>query len=66
MGKGNIELPKGSLLSVTFTKGSERLRLCLKDDILESPRRVSSVEESKRISLVLADKPIRELFNVEG
>ena len=65
MGKGNVELKKGSSLSVTFTKGSERLRLCLKDDILGSLRRVSSMEESTRISLVLADKPIREIFNVE-
>jgi len=65
MGKRNIELRKGKSLSVTFTKGGERVRLILKDELLESLRKVSSKEESEHIALTLVDRSIQELFVLE-
>ena len=65
MGKRNIELRKGKSLSVTFTKGGERVRLILKEDLLESLRKVSSKEESEHIALTLVDRSIQELFVLE-
>jgi formylmethanofuran dehydrogenase subunit E len=65
MGKRNIELRRGKSLSVTFTKGGERVRLILKDELLESLRKVSSKEESEHIALTLVDRSIRELFVLE-
>lgn len=65
MGKGNIELRKGDSLSVTFMKEGKELRLCLRDDILESLKSLSSMEQSKEVALTLIDKPIQMLFIVK-
>ena len=65
MGKGNIELRKGDSLSVTFMKKDKVLRLCLRDDILESLKRLSSMEKSREAALALVDKPIQIFFRIE-
>ena len=65
MGKGNIELRKGDSLSVTFMKKGKGLRLCLRDDILESLRRLSSMEQSKEVAMTLVDRPIQTFFKIE-
>jgi formylmethanofuran dehydrogenase subunit E len=65
MGKGNIELRRGSSLSVTFVKGDKRLNLCLKDEILERLKRIPSEDESRKTALTLVDKPIQEFFDIE-
>lgn len=65
MGKGSIELRRGNSLLVTFMKDGERLRLCLKDDVLENLKSVSSLEESERMALALLDKPVQELFDIQ-
>jgi len=64
MGKGNIKLKKGDSLSVTFMRGGEKLKLCLKEAVLESLRKISSMEEAKQAALALVDKPIREIFDI--
>jgi formylmethanofuran dehydrogenase subunit E len=64
MGKGNIELKKGDSLAVTFMKDCERLRLTLKNEVLESLKRAPSMEESQKIAVTLAKKPIRDLFDI--
>jgi len=64
MGKGNIKLKKGDSLSVTFMRGGEKLKLCLKEAVLESLRKISSMEEAKQTALALVDKPLREIFDI--
>jgi len=64
MGKGNIKLKKGDSLSVTFMRGGEKLKLCLKEAVLESLRKISSMEEAKQAALALVDKPLREIFDI--
>ncbi|MCW4020684.1 MAG: formylmethanofuran dehydrogenase subunit E family protein [Candidatus Bathyarchaeota archaeon] len=66
LGKGNIELKKGDFLSVTFIKGNEKIKLCLKEDVLKRLRRSSSMEEAKRTALTLVDQPVHELFDIEN
>jgi len=65
MGKGNIELKKGSSLSVTFIKDDKKIKLSLKDDILESLKKISSKRESEKTALNLTKKLIRELFDIK-
>jgi len=65
MGKGNIELKKGRSLSVIFIKDDKKLKLTLKDDILESLKKTSSKKESKKTALSLSKKFIRELFDIK-
>jgi formylmethanofuran dehydrogenase subunit E len=65
MGKGNIKLRKGRNISVLFLKEGKKLRLRLKDNVLESIKEISSGEESRRLSLKLLDTPMSELFEVE-
>jgi len=47
-----------------FLEG-KTLRLCLRDDILESLRRLSSMEQSKEVALTLVDRPIQIFFKIE-
>lgn len=65
MGKGNIKLRKGKNVSALFTKEGRKLRLTLKNNVLESVKSVSSEEESRRMSLDLMRKSISELFETE-
>ena len=65
MGKGNIKLRRGKNTSVLFLKEGRKLRLKLKDKVLESIKEVSSEEESKRLSLKLLNMPVSELFEVQ-
>jgi hypothetical protein len=65
MGKGNIKLRRGKNTSVLFLKEGRKLRLKLKDKVLESIKEVSSEEESKRLSLKLLNSPVSELFEVQ-
>jgi len=65
MGKRNIILRKGKNTSVLFLKEGKKLRLKLKDNVLESIKRISSEEESRRESLKLSGRPVSELFEIE-
>jgi len=65
MGKRNIKLRKGKNTSVLFLKEGKKLRLKLKDNVLESIKRISSEEESRRESLKLSGRPVSELFEIE-
>ena len=64
MGKGNIELRRGSSLTVLFMKDDDHLTLCLKEDILKNLKGVSSRKESEKTILNFLSKPIQELFNI--
>jgi len=64
MGKGNIKLRKGKDVSVLFTKEGRRLRLTLKNDVLESIKSISSEGESRRVSLDLMKRFVSELFEI--
>lgn len=66
MGKRNIKLMKGDGVSVLFLKEGKRLRLRLKNEVLNFARGVPFGEESRRAALSLLDKSIPELFEVEG
>ncbi len=65
MGKRNIKLRKNKNTSVLFLKEGKKLRLKLKDNVLESIKKISSEEESRRESLRLSDRPVSELFEIE-
>lgn len=64
MGKGNIKLKQSNALSVHFIKGDKSLTLCLKNDILASLEKGSSIEELEETALSLSKKPISELFDI--
>jgi formylmethanofuran dehydrogenase subunit E len=65
IGKGNIALRNGPLLSVTFMKGDRRLKIYLKDKILERLKIITSKDESRKMALTLIDKHIQEFFDIE-
>jgi formylmethanofuran dehydrogenase subunit E len=65
MGKRNIKLRKGKNVSVLFLKEGKKLRMKLKDMVLESIKGISSEEEARRASLKLLGRPVLELFEVE-
>jgi formylmethanofuran dehydrogenase subunit E len=65
MGKRNIKLRKSKNVSVLFLKEGKKLRLTLKDTVLESIKDISSEEESAEVSLTLLGRPVSELFKVE-
>ena len=65
MGKGNIELKNGHNLSVTFVRGSKRLKLSLRDEVLEGLKKIHSKEDSEKTALALIDRPLQELFQIE-
>jgi formylmethanofuran dehydrogenase subunit E len=65
MGKGNIKLRRGKNTSVLFQKEGRKLRLKLKDKVLEAIKAASSEEESKRLSLKLLNSPVSELFEIQ-
>jgi formylmethanofuran dehydrogenase subunit E len=65
MGKGNIKLRKGKDVSVLFTKEGRKLRLTLKNDVVESIKSISSEEESRRVSLDLTKRSVWDLFEIE-
>ena len=62
MGKRNIKLRKGNETSVLFTKGDMKIRLKVKDKLLQSIRSIESEEESRKESNRLLRVPISELF----
>jgi len=64
MGKANIELKKGSSLSVTFLKDGKRLELILKAEVLKTLKGVSSKEDAEQKALNLSERPIQEFFNI--
>jgi len=65
MGKGNIELKNGHNLSVTFVRSSKRLKLSLRDEVLEGLKKIHSKEDSEKTALALIDRPLQELFQIE-
>ncbi len=65
MGKGNIKLRKGELVSVRFSKEDKTLTLKLRKEILEYVSNISSEKASKQASLNLLNKSTQELFKTE-
>ncbi len=65
MGKGNIKLRRSKNTSVLFLKEGRKLKLKLKENVLDSIRNVASEEESQTVALELLKKPTSELFKVE-
>ena len=65
MGKRNIRLRKGKNTSVIFLKEGKRVRLKVKDGVLDSINRIVSEEESNQESRRLLDRPTSELFEVD-
>jgi hypothetical protein len=65
MGKRNIVLRKGKETSVLFAKEDLKLRLKVKDELLESIGKIKSEDESRRESKRLLCVPSSELFVVE-
>lgn len=65
MGKGNIKLRKGELVSVRFSKEDKTLTLKLRKGILEYVSSISSEKASKQASLNLLNKSTQELFETE-
>jgi hypothetical protein len=65
MGKRNIVLRKGKETSVLFTKEDLKLRLNVKDKLLEHINKIKSKKESEKESVRLLNTPISELFEIE-
>jgi len=65
MGKRNIELKSGKNLSITFTRGEKRLKISLKDEVLNDLKNMNSREESEKKAKILINQPFHELFNIE-
>ena len=66
MGKRNIKLRKSKSTSVVFQKDGKKVKLSLRNDVLESINRITTEEQSKKESLKLVDRPVSELFKVEN
>jgi formylmethanofuran dehydrogenase subunit E len=64
MGKGNIELKRGHSLHLVFTKGDKRLKLVLKDAILDALKGTHSHKERKETALEISQRPVEELFEI--
>jgi formylmethanofuran dehydrogenase subunit E len=64
MGKGNVKLRRGKNTSVLFLKEGKRLKLKLKEGVLDSTRKASQ-QEAEAIALELLKKQALELFKVE-
>jgi formylmethanofuran dehydrogenase subunit E len=65
MGKRNIRLRKGKNTSVVFLREGKRVRLRVKDEVLDSINKIASEAEPNRESARLLDSPTSELFEVE-
>jgi formylmethanofuran dehydrogenase subunit E len=65
MGKGNIELRKGSGITASFSKEDKILTLKLRKEILDYISNISSEKTSKQASLKLLKKPTHEIFEIE-
>jgi formylmethanofuran dehydrogenase subunit E len=65
MGKRNIKLRKGKNISVVFLKEGRRVRLRVKDEVLDSVNKIASEAESNKESARLLDSPTSKLFEVE-
>jgi formylmethanofuran dehydrogenase subunit E len=65
MGKGNIKLRRSKNTSMLFLKEGKKLKLRLKENVLDSIRNVASEEDSQKLALELLRKPPSELFKVE-
>ena len=65
MGKCNIKLRKGKNTSVVFLREGRKVRLKVKEKVLEVINKIASDEESGKESLKLLEKPVSELFEVE-
>jgi hypothetical protein len=65
MGKCNIKLIKGKETSVLFAKEDLKLRLKVKDELLESIGQIKSEDESRRESKRLLCVPSSKLFVIE-
>jgi hypothetical protein len=65
MGKRNIVLRKGKETSVLFAKEDLKLRLNVKDELIEHINKIKSEKESEKESMRLLNIPISELFEIE-
>jgi formylmethanofuran dehydrogenase subunit E len=61
-GKGNIEVKIGDKVSVEFTLGERKIKLEVKNDILEALNNISSNAQSELISKEFIQKTDAELF----
>lgn len=65
MGKRNIELSKGCSLVAIFQKEDKNLKLCLKSDILDRLKGMSTKEMFENTAIEFSEKSIQELFIVK-
>ena len=65
MGKGNVALETGHSLRALFMKRDKKLKMSLKDYILESLKRISSKEMCEKTATNLSKKSVLQLFDVE-
>jgi len=64
LGKRNIQLREDpSTSAVTFHRGSRRVRVKVKDKVLD--RLSSASEEGEKLALALAEEPDDQLFEIE-
>jgi formylmethanofuran dehydrogenase subunit E len=66
MGKRNIVLKKGKETSVLFTKEDLKLRLKVKDKLLEHINKIKSENGSRKESARLLNIPTSELFEIQN
>lgn len=65
LGKMNIKIREAATLSaVTFHRGGRRIRVKVKDKVLERLRRTPS-REMEKLALTLAEEPDDQLFDIE-
>lgn len=64
MGKRNIEIEEGDGIEAEFTKDSSRLRIALKQHLLDRLRAAQTDEEVKTLIAELMDAPDKGLFNL--
>lgn len=65
LGKMNIKIREDATLSaVTFHRGGRRIRVKVKDRVLERLRRTPS-QEMEKLALTLAEEPDDQLFDIE-
>ena len=64
MGKRNIEIEEGDGIEAEFTKDSSRLRIALKQHLLDRLRAAQTDEEVKTLIAELMDAPDKGLFDL--
>lgn len=63
MGKRNIEVRDGNLISIKFTRDNRVLEMRLKEEVLEYLKDMRTEEDARRKALEIMRKPVNELFD---